>query len=320
MRANEGLRFEVDNPVGKGSVCIAGASYVPDDQECRAVLVCIPGGSYSRKYWHSPDLAAKGYSFAEFVTERGCAVVALDTLGTGGSSRVDNGDDLTLETLAQASADAVAQIRSDLAAVCGAGVAAEADVVGVGHSLGGAIGLVQQGAHESFDALAVLGFTNLHLETMYVPHEREGELTPQERMQWARQHVPERSWGKRWNELDMYFYLPRENLRSWFHWADVPQEIQALEEAEATVIPRSVALQSIVPGCTAPYAAKISSPVFLAFGEMDVSPDPRAEPGTYPQSGYVSLFLLPRSGHCHNYSGTRTALWGALAGWSTASK
>ena len=50
------------------------------------MLVCLPGGTYSREYWDLNGVA-RGYSFAEFATENGYAVVTIDPLGTGESSK-----------------------------------------------------------------------------------------------------------------------------------------------------------------------------------------------------------------------------------------
>ena len=62
----------------------------------------MPGGTYSREYW---DLNIPGYSFAEFATENGYAVVTIGPLGTGESSKPVGDFDFTdiAATLARAS-------------------------------------------------------------------------------------------------------------------------------------------------------------------------------------------------------------------------
>ena len=57
-------------------------------------------------------------------------------------------------------------------------------------------------------------------------------------------------------------------------------------------------------------------PVFLAFGDVDVSPCPHLEPSTYPASRDVTLFLLPSSAHCHNMATSRQVLWDRLEAWA----
>jgi hypothetical protein len=305
-----------------GQLEVAATMHLPTDAVAvDTLLFCVPGGSYARDYFHVTSSRHAGYSAAQRWTSDGLGVLAIDTLGTGDSSRPADAPELTLESVADAHAAAVAEVRRRLEAGTLAPRLAASNatrIVGVGHSLGGALVLIQQSRSRSFDAVAVLGFTNLHLENMYVRHEREDELTADERREWAKEHIPQRSWNRPWSELEPYFMLPRENLRAWFHAADVPGDLVAEEEARETVIPREVALGSIMPACTAPYAATVETPVFLAFGGADVSPAPRAEVATYPLSNDISLVVLPRSGHCHNYSSDRELLWTRLASWAAA--
>jgi hypothetical protein len=58
--------------------------------------------------------------------------------------------------------------------------------------------------------------------------------------------------------------------------------------------------------------------VFVANGEIDVCPDPRAEPAAYGSSGDITTFVLPRSSHMHNFAGTRALLWERLGAWAHA--
>jgi hypothetical protein len=62
-------------------------------------------------------------------------------------------------------------------------------------------------------------------------------------------------------------------------------------------------------------AKAVDVPVFLGLGERDTAPRPYDEPRYYPASADITLFLLPRSAHCHNFASTRTRLWDRLAAW-----
>ena len=63
-----------------------------------AVLFCFPGGGMSRRYF---DLAAPGYSFAEYACERGFTVITVDHPGVGDSDAPDDGWTLTPEVVAR---------------------------------------------------------------------------------------------------------------------------------------------------------------------------------------------------------------------------
>ena len=57
----------------------------------------------------------------------------------------------------------------------------------------------------------------------------------------------------------------------------------------------------MVYGSAAPAPATIDVPVFLAFGEQDLSPKPEAEIGQYGSTDDVTLFVVPK------FAGTFTA-------------
>jgi pimeloyl-ACP methyl ester carboxylesterase len=181
--------------------------------------------------------------------------------------------------------------------------------VAVGHSMGGYVAMVQQATHGSYAALAVLGTTNGAVGPLDLPEElvtaagsREGRTALIDQVAGA---MP-----------DLYIEGDRSALQPWFHLDDVPQDVVERDLASTlTVVPRRAAAASSVPYVTAAEAAEIAVPVFLAYGEVDVSINPHAEPGAFRNSRDVTLFVLPGSGHCHNMAGSRQLLWDRLARW-----
>jgi hypothetical protein len=69
------------------------------------------------------------------------------------------------------------------------------------------------------------------------------------------------------------------------------------------------------PGFAAGEAAQVDVPVFLGYGERDVADDPPREPAMFPTSRDVSLFIVPRMAHMHNFAGSRRQLWERLSDW-----
>jgi hypothetical protein len=57
------------------------------------------------------------------------------------------------------------------------------------------------------------------------------------------------------------------------------------------------------------------TPVFLAFGDSDVAADPRQEPANYPASRHITLVVMPKMTHMHNFADTREQLWESLDRW-----
>ena len=53
-------------------------------------------------------------------------------------------------------------------------------------------------------------------------------------------------------------------------------------------------------------------PVLIGVGEVDIAPDPWAEPSAYRRSSHVTLVVLRGSAHMHNFSAARADLWQEL--------
>jgi hypothetical protein len=71
----------------------------------------------------------------------------------------------------------------------------------------------------------------------------------------------------------------------------------------------------MTPGYAKPFADRITSPVFLGFGDSDVSQQPRLEPTGYPASRDLTVVVIPRMAHMHNFADTREQLWRRLDQW-----
>jgi len=298
--AAEALTIEVE--LGQ----LAASIFTPDGGADPALplLFCIPGMTYTSGYYDLRFDGHDGYSFAAAMTARGYVVATVDNLGTGASSRP--GIEVDLAAIAAANAEAAATIRARVSAT---------RVVGIGHSMGGGVLVAQQSGHGSFDAIAALGFSTQKLAGIYEDHANEAALTFEERTAWAREHIPPKIWGAEWTTLDPFFTLDRAGFRDLFYRPDVPDDIVAADTLTATCAPRQAALDIITPGIGARFAAGVRGPVFLAFGDTDLSPDPRAEVGAYAASDDITLMLLPDSAHCHNLASSRALLWDRLDAW-----
>jgi pimeloyl-ACP methyl ester carboxylesterase len=293
------LSFDVSDVIGEEASL--AATYYPARSGAAggAVLVCLPGGTYSREYWDLNIPGHRGYSFAGFATENGYAVVTIDPLGTGESSKPVRDFDFT--DIAAALASAV----SALPALTGD----QAPPLAVAHSLGGYLAITQQSLFSSYAGLATLGCTNQHvaplnLDSVFIAR----STTPRGRAELARQilsALPE-----------PYSEAPREYLQSWFHLADVPADVVAADCVTAkSVVPR-VFGTAMIPGVVAEHAAQIDVPVLLGYGVVDVSPDPRTEAALYCSSPDITTIVLADSAHCHNMASSRHRLWRRLLDWA----
>ena len=136
-------------------------------EEPTVVLVCVPGGGMSRRYF---DLQAEGagdeYSMAAHLARAGVVVVLLDHPGVGQSDVPEDGYTLTPATVAAVDAAAVATILDGLrdgTLIDGVAAFTQSVPVGCGHSMGGLLTVWMQAGHRPYRAIAALGFAGFGL-------------------------------------------------------------------------------------------------------------------------------------------------------------
>lgn len=277
---------------------LAATYYPPAVDRGRPLLVCVPGGTYNRRYFDLDVTGHTGYSFASHATAQGYPVIAFDVLGTGESARP------AAEVTLQDQADAIHVALRDWEH-------SDGPFIGVGHSMGGHVVMLQQAVHRTYRSLAILGTTNAEVAPLQLPPEMISAAgTSEGRAALTAQilaGMPKR-----------YLEASRDDMLSWFHLDDVPKAVVDTDLATTlTCVPRAAAARSTVPGHATDEAAAIDVPVFLAFGEVDVAARPHTEPTFYPSSPDVTLYLLARSAHCHNMATTRHRLWDRLLAWAS---
>ena len=251
MPSRREISFDVTAAANLGEPCrIEGTLFVPDEPSAATLVLLVPGGGFTRRYYDLELAGYEGYSAAMQLAQRGIAAVAIDSLGTGESTVPEDGRRVTLDVSAAALGEVARQLRK--AALQGALDAAiprgTPFLVGVGHSLGGCTMTLQQGANAACDAVAILGFSCQYIQTAVNPSTGER----------LRQRIP---YGKGYNRSDPISH------RSRFYAAGVPLAVIEAEEAERVAMPDGVA-EVLVPGRSAPAAGKIDVPVLLGFGEF----------------------------------------------------
>jgi alpha-beta hydrolase superfamily lysophospholipase len=291
---------------------IAATLYLPaeiDERDIR-VLVCWPGGSYGRDYWDIRLPGRDDYSFAEHMTARGFVVIAADPLGVGDSGRPADGTLCTYEALADAAHGAAQVLRARLSAgtlVADLPPIAAPRIVGVGHSIGGGLVVLQQARWDSYDAIAVLGFTH-GAKARAVSSEEDGA---------ARATAVEQAksfWGDQWD--GRYGVVDKSPHQSWLNGPDAPADVVAADNANEVIWPAEPYVDALHVGYTAAYAARVAGPVLVAFGEFDLAEQPRDEVAFYERSDDITLFVLEGSYHCHNFQEGRARLWDRLGAWA----
>jgi dienelactone hydrolase len=309
------LTFPVDAALGGQAGTQAAWLFVPaQPARAKAVLVCLAGGSYDKHYWHLEVPGHPGYSFAEYMSALGYVVVAVDHLAVGDSTDPAESHELGMPLLAAGDVLVARQIRERLAArTLASSLPADLPVVGVGHSMGACLTTMVQATSEVYDAVVLLGYGVQIANVNDVDH-RGADMDTQ--VAETMVHLRE-AFGA--SEDAVSGYLPRGPIRPLFHAPDVPDAVVTADDTAASRVPILAASQVTTPGYVQSFAQMITVPVFLGFGAaIDVSPGPHTEPANYPASGDVTLYLVPGSGHCHNFASARALLWDRIACWLNA--
>lgn len=319
------LSFDVSAAFSSGEQLMQRAWVSGPVAECplKAALVCLPGISFDRHYWHLPVTADRNYSFAEYMSHRGYAVVAVDHLGVGDSTDPCRSGPVGMELLARGDAELTRQVRA-MAAVGMLGenaAAAQLPIVGVGHSMGAALSIMAQAHGGGCSALVLLGYAagsyadtagseEAHISSADATLDLQAAIEQNfELMRGITESTPEAtSWT-----------IPRAHLHDMLYAADVPESVLAADRAHVSRVPARANAEVMTPGFVQPYAALVDVPVFLGYGGVfDLSPDIFAESHNYPRAPRVELYVLEGSAHAHNFASTRTRLWDKIAGWLDA--
>lgn len=301
-------------------VVMAVTAWLPDPAALPAKPVAIfacPGGGYSRGYFDMHFAGHENYSEAEWQVARGVIYFAIDHVGFG-ESTIPDLSLVTFQTHAATHDSCVRQLKARLAGgTLAPGFPAIAPFcVGMGQSYGGGVTILTQGRFATFDAIAPFGKSAIHTA---LPQRTREEFAHGLRRFEA---VAE---GKVVGHLNVdnsgvdYIYP--------FHWEDVPADILAADMAGGYPIRETVpyfgsktmpdiAPTFMIPGALSDDAARITVPVLVGVGERDTCPEPLKEPSAYPASRDVSVYIVPKMAHMHNFAGTRELLWRRLHGWS----
>lgn len=308
------LTFDVTAGVGTGEQLTQAAwAFLPDrPADARAVLLCLAGGTYDKHYWHIDIDGHRGYSFGQHLADSGFIVIAVDHLGIGASSDPVASGPLGLRLLAAGDAEVARQVRNRLSrgTLLDGVPPTDAPLVGVGHSMGACLTTMVQATAHPYDAVVLLGY-GVQITNVYEKTSDAAEL--EQRIQQTIEASCQLTGAE---PTDSHTVAPRDYLADLFYAGEVPREVVDADTAVQSRVPLRAAAEVTTPGFVEDYTSSVDVPVFLAFGATtDVSPNPYAEPANYSAAPDVTLHLVPKSGHCHNFASHRTLLWDRIAAW-----
>ncbi|HKQ77942.1 MAG TPA: alpha/beta hydrolase [Blastocatellia bacterium] len=289
---------------------IVGFLYVKQrigQEKCKkkpdTVQVLLHGGGYNHKYWDAGTINGVDYSYARFMAEKCYAVLALDRLGAGESSKPD-GDFLDKDE----NAASIAQVLISLRANHNPTGRKFKQIALVGHSLGTFSSIYTLGTYGPLaDALVATGWVNAPGVVPLDPAFFQALLA------------------------NPYSVLPSEARSALFYYSpSADPDVIAFDNASlADTVTRGFLLDTIevlqarALGDVAAIKAltrvdQVTIPVFLQLGDQDVlSPASSAVPDAafYAGAPSVTINTLTDMGHDYNLHLNRLTGWQAIVNW-----
>jgi pimeloyl-ACP methyl ester carboxylesterase len=224
---------------------------------------------------------------AAHLADAGGVVLAIDHLGTGASTPLDDTFLLTPEILAAAGHAAFTELFGRLrkgSLLPGLPAVGSFLPIGLGHSMGAMITIVQQAHYETYGAVVNLGATGTGLpEHLRDPQWAALELNT---VRASLVDLARAQFGVTETE---------DHPVPLFHADDVPRSVRTAFRGQQTNLLPSSALASLLPSFTDLERGAVSVPLFLAFSTTcrPMPTNPFADTRHRPTS--LSLFLQARA-------------------------
>ena len=268
----------------------------------RALLFCLAGGGANRRYFNLGDADTRDFSFAARLTAQGFAVAAADVPGVGDSLLPETPGFLSPRAAAAALHDALVQLRTAQPAL------AALPVIGVGHSMGGMLIILQQGRFADFAGIALLGSNAGGLDWA---------LTDAERTYAGDEAAIERDLAAlttaRFGDPFAAMRITTAGAGTIFA-GETPEATARLRTARDRLF-NAGGMMSMIPGSFQSEAQSIAVPLFLAFGDNDIGIPPHLVSRDFPAAADVTLLILPGTGHNHFGFSTMARLCARLGHW-----
>jgi len=301
---------------GEGPLELAIEIFWPEDVDPTLPVpsyFCLPGGSINRHYYNLQAEGDDSFSFAAMMAKQGAITVAVDHLGVGDSDRPRDGFLLTPDRLAQANANAARKILNGLregALIEELPPLKHVISIGVGHSMGGMLTVLQQALANQHDGLLLMGFANAGLIS-HLPEPAHHLAGKPEAVKAEIEAVARTIYPEPYQRIP-----PSPEASAIFQGATADRAgVQAIKRTRDNLLVIG-GLQSMIPGSIRPALETVGVPVFLGLGDRDIAGPPHEIPASFPSSPDVTLTVLPETGHCQFIFPSRGELFRRIGEWT----
>ncbi|HKA22931.1 MAG TPA: alpha/beta fold hydrolase [Blastocatellia bacterium] len=275
---------------------IAGFLYYNGNFRNRPLQVLVHGGTYNHNYWNVPAMNGHEYSYARFMAEQGYALLAIDQLGAGESSK-PSGDFVTLSETASSLHQVLVQMRNGSNPLD----YAFQKIVLVGHSFGSINSILVQGTYHDADALVVTALGHVP-HALPIPPELINQLA----------QFP-------------YFPLPAEARSALFYFPGGADSavIDYDNTNLADLLTRGQLFTTFAAifNPAADQVGSVTGPVLVQLGENDAlwsSQYASGEAAYWTNASSITVESLAVTGHSFNTHLVNKAGWQSINRWITA--
>jgi pimeloyl-ACP methyl ester carboxylesterase len=269
------------------------------------VMLLVPGATYNSTYWDFP-YEPETYDYGRAMTKAGYATLAIDPLGTGGSTHPAPGL-VTAFVQAEAVHDVVRSLKRTYDRV-----------ILTGHSLGSTVAILEAATYRDIDGLVITGLQHrvnlISAATLFATHLYPATLDPQLQ-------------GRGYNVAQLTT-VPGHRYAAFHSPGEVDPKVVEVDEATKDAFTATEAPDAIGVAIATPYSDLVDVPVLVAMGQLDqnfcgvlvttCSQDSvlRTERPYYAGAPSVDAFVLPAAGHDLNLSPRAPQLHAAVTDWA----
>lgn len=276
----ETLKVQIDGLSGR--IDLQANYFKPLSPYNKTLLVCLPGGGANKLFFDLGTYDGFDYSFASRMTTKGYALLTLDHPGTATNPLSDDHPFLTPQQSAIYIGTAVAKLTENIAAFD--------RIIGVGHSMGGMMITLLQGAHTPFDAIALFGSSAGGLEWGLDDHEKTYIDRPDAftkdletlTLRKFKTPFPPGMGGPTGKSIT----FGGENDAVTARLRDISCELFA-----------AGGMMSMTRGSFIKEVEAIDVPMFFGFGDHDIGIPPKDAPKDYINAASHTLHVMENTGH-----------------------
>jgi len=288
-----------------GGITLCAELHEPKTSTHKPLLFCLPGGGLTRDYF---DLAPE-YSFVTRMTDAGYSVITMDHPGIATNALPSGHPYFTPRDAARylhqafTPRDAARYLHQALSQWCNG-----SPVIGIGHSMGGMMIMLMQGAHGSFSGLGLFGSSaggldwGLSEDEKHYINQEANFKRDLEKLALAKFGGPySRASGGPSGESITF-------------GGETAELTKRLREISCEMNSAS-AMMSMMRGSFKTEVEAIDVPIFFAFGDHDIGIPPEDVPKDFANSKSTEVIILENTGHNHFAFSSIQILCQRLSNW-----